>query len=54
METHQVDVLASAMLGDFEKIDDALEPGRASKLRSDVPKADREDGIDLDVASSIR
>ena len=43
VETHQVDVLAPAMLGDLEKVDDTLEPGRACELGSDVAKADEED-----------
>ena len=50
MEADEVDVLAFAVLGDFEQIEDAEEAGGAGELGSDVWKADGFDGVDFDVA----
>ncbi len=50
MEADQVDVLAGAVLGDFQKIDEAEESGFAGELRGDFLKADLLDGVDFDVA----
>jgi hypothetical protein len=43
VEPDEVDVLAGAVLGDLEEIDDAFESGRARELGRDVGHFDRQD-----------
>jgi len=50
MEANQVDVLASAVLGDLEQIDQAQESRLARQLRCNIWKPDRLDRIHLDLA----
>ena len=50
MEADEVDVVALAVLGDFEQVDEAEEAGCAGELWSDVGKADGLNGVDLDLA----
>ena len=50
MESNQIDILAFAVLGHFQQIDDAQKTGLPRQLRSDIRKADRLDGIHLDLA----
>jgi hypothetical protein len=47
LEADEVDVVAGAVLGYFEEIDEAEEAGCAGKLRGDVGKADGFDRVDL-------
>jgi len=49
VESNQIDILAWAMLGNFEQIDDAQETGLARQLRCDIRKADRLNGIHLNL-----
>jgi hypothetical protein len=50
VELDEIDVLAWTVLRYFEQVHDAHEPRPSSQLRRDVGKADREYGIDLDLA----
>ena len=50
VEADEVDVVAAAVLGDFEQIEKADEAGFAGELWGDVGKADGFDGVDLDLA----
>jgi hypothetical protein len=50
VEPDEIDVLAFAVLRDFQQIEDAEKTGRLGKLRSDVREADGLDGIDFDLA----
>jgi hypothetical protein len=50
MEADQIDVLAFAMLRDFQQIDQAKESRFSRKLGSDFLKADLVNGVDFDVA----
>jgi hypothetical protein len=50
VEADEVDVLAFAVFGDLEQVENAEEAGGACELGSDVGKADRFDGVNLDVA----
>jgi hypothetical protein len=48
VEADEVDVVAAAVLGDLEKVEDTEETGGASKVRGDVGEADLFDGVDFD------
>ena len=48
MEPDQIDILASAVLGDLQQIDDAQETRFSRQLPSDIRKPDRRDRIHLD------
>jgi hypothetical protein len=50
VEADQVDVVAFAVFGYFEQVEDAEEAGFAGQLRGDVGKAYGFDGVDFDVA----
>ena len=50
MEPEQVDLLASAMLRNFQKVEHAKETRRARELRSDIGKTYRLDRIDFNLA----
>lgn len=50
MEADEVDVLAFAVLGNLEQVENAEEAGGAREFGSDVGKADGLDGVDLNVA----
>ena len=50
MEADEVDVVAGAVLGYFEEVEDAEEAGGSGELRGDVGEADGLDGVDLDLA----
>lgn len=50
METHQVDVVAFAVLGYLEQIENAEEAGLASDLRGDIGKPNRINRVDLNLA----
>jgi hypothetical protein len=50
MELHEVHVLTWPVFRDLEQVHNAHEPGLASEFGRDVSKADRKDGIDLDLA----
>ena len=50
MEPDQIDVLAPAVLRDFEQVEDAKETRLARQLWSDIREADRLDRIDFDLA----
>src|SRR5690348_9091853 len=50
MKSNQVDVLAPAVLRDFQQIDDAQKTRFARQLGSDVRKPDRRDRIHFDFA----
>ncbi len=50
VETDQIDVLAAAVLCDFEQVEDAEESGGAGEGGRDVGKADGVDGVDFDLA----
>ena len=49
MEPDQVDLLASAMLRNFQKVEHAKETRRARELRSDIGKTYRLDRIDFNL-----
>jgi len=48
VEADEVDVVAFAVFGYFEQVEDAEEAGFAGELRRDVGQADGFDGVDLD------
>jgi hypothetical protein len=48
VESDQIDVLALAVLGDLEEINDSLEARGARQVWSDVVQTDRQDRLDLD------
>ena len=50
MEADEINVLAGAVLGDLEEVDDAEESGFAGKGGGDIGEADGLDGIDFDFA----
>jgi hypothetical protein len=50
VETDEIDVLASTVLGDFEQVENAKEAGGLGQRRRDVREADRFDGVNLDFA----
>jgi hypothetical protein len=49
VEPNQIDILALAVLRNFEQVDDAEETRLARQLRSDIRKTNRLDRIDLDL-----
>ena len=49
MKANQIDVLALAMLGNLEQIDQAEETGFSRQRGSDIREADGRDGIDLNL-----
>ena len=50
MESDEVDLVALAVFGGFEQVEDAEEAGGASQLGSDVGEAEGLDGVDFDFA----
>jgi hypothetical protein len=48
VESDQIDVLALAVLGDLEEINDSFEARGARQVWSDVVQTDRKDRLDLD------
>jgi len=50
VEPNQINVLALAVLRDFEEIEDAKKTRGQRELRSDIGETDRLDGIDFDLA----
>jgi hypothetical protein len=49
VETHEKNVSTSAVVCDFEQIDDAEETGLSRQLRCDIGKADGLDGVHFNV-----
>ena len=49
MEPNQIDILAFAVLGDLEQVDESEETRLSSQLRRDVRKTNRLDGIYLNL-----
>lgn len=50
VEADEIDVVAGAVLGDFEQVKDAKKARSAGQFRCDVGEADGVDGIDFDLA----
>jgi hypothetical protein len=49
VEPNQIDILASAVLGDLEQVDETQEARLARQLWSDIRKTNRRDRIHLDL-----
>jgi len=49
VKVDQVDVLALAVFGDFEQVQNSQEAGGAGQLWSDIGQADGLDGVDFDL-----
>jgi hypothetical protein len=49
MKAHEVDVLALTVLRDLEEVDHTLETGLSRQFGGDIGKADRQDGVHLDL-----
>jgi hypothetical protein len=49
MKPNQINILAFAVLGDLEQIDDAQESRLSRQLRCDIRETDGRDGIHLDL-----
>lgn len=49
MEADEVDLVAAAVFGDFEEVEDAEEAGGAGQLGRDVGEADGFEGVDFDM-----
>ena len=50
MEANEINVLAVAMFGNLEQVEDAEESGFAGELRGDVGQADGFNGVNFDSA----
>jgi hypothetical protein len=50
MEADQIDILAFAVLGNLEQVDNTQKPRLSRQFRSDIGKTDGLDGIDFDLA----
>jgi hypothetical protein len=49
VEANQIDIFASTVLGNLQQVDETQEAGLARQFRSDIGKADRLNGIHLDL-----